>query len=666
MSEYRDIGSLQPIGLLTPYARTDVEVNTVRRGQVYEATHIGERTLPYMYRSFISFTYGGKKIEDFDLIATIGGDRLNRKGYAEFNDTVSTYDNLDGQHYWATHYKNNQLDFTLSTDGIDQRQLDNFLHWFKAGVSRELILAEHPNRGIIARVAQPPVLNLLPFEHDVEMMLSSSPYKTKTTLYKGDIQLSLTMDYPHWYAIVNILGKRIQGVDEEKDRFVDKWDDPFTGETDLDIGKSPDALKILYEDGIPLGSMIESNMLLGNGAYANVKDQLESCIWDPEEEHLLGRARIYGSVTGEEDPPSEYEIGAYIGIIAGAMVDASDEGITSFASNNEAYFYYAGTAPAPTIVSFTIQPEFNSQGFFRSINNKHTNNSVPYNTITIESTEEQKLQFTTPNFITSYNEALSIILDKFHEGAYIAAIRKEINSKVRHPAVRVWVNSLIGDEITVQQEATSEVIKDRMTQLFKNDNGEFMPMTFSFNSENGEAKCTFSYRFPDSELSFFSLIFESNALNKINTIRSTDSTLSDQGRYENLVTWGWAQYCKTLDPEEVVVPDPEDESTYTTAVQAFLTYYQYCVETGTSLTGIFRSIPTPLLLSQIQQTTEDVGDMLRSNNLIIRERNYPTSQGKVTAWSNRTEAGLTYSHRIKHDLIVPLINFQILYKNMYL
>jgi len=49
-----------------------------------------------MNRSFISFTYGGEKIEDFDLIATISGDRLNRNAYANFDDTVTTYDNLDG------------------------------------------------------------------------------------------------------------------------------------------------------------------------------------------------------------------------------------------------------------------------------------------------------------------------------------------------------------------------------------------------------------------------------------------------------------------------------------------------------------------------------------------------------------------------------------------
>jgi len=44
------------------------------------------------------------------------------------------------------------MDFVLSTDGITQVELDNFLHWFKAGIARELVLAEHPNRAIMARV----------------------------------------------------------------------------------------------------------------------------------------------------------------------------------------------------------------------------------------------------------------------------------------------------------------------------------------------------------------------------------------------------------------------------------------------------------------------------------------------------------------------------------
>ena len=85
----------------------EVASTSPKRSQVYQATHRGDVRLPYMNRSFISFSFGGKLIEDFELIATISGDRLDRRGYAEFEDTVSTYDNLDGQHYWTTHYKAN-------------------------------------------------------------------------------------------------------------------------------------------------------------------------------------------------------------------------------------------------------------------------------------------------------------------------------------------------------------------------------------------------------------------------------------------------------------------------------------------------------------------------------------------------------------------------------
>ena len=58
MVNYRDIGTINN-GTMP-----SIPVNTTRRGQVYEATHVGENLLPYMKRSFISFSFGGKRIED--------------------------------------------------------------------------------------------------------------------------------------------------------------------------------------------------------------------------------------------------------------------------------------------------------------------------------------------------------------------------------------------------------------------------------------------------------------------------------------------------------------------------------------------------------------------------------------------------------------------------
>ena len=57
--------------------------------------------------------------------------------------------------------------------------------------------------------------------------------------------------------------------------------------------------------------------------------------------------------------------------------------------------------------------------------------------------------------------------------------------------------------------------------------------------------------------------------------------------------------------------------------------------------------------------------MLRSNYIVIRDRNYPSEEGRILPWEN-TEKGQTYSHKIEHDMDVPIKNLIIEYKNMYL
>ena len=190
--------------------------------QVYKVTHDGEgNRLPFMNRSFISFTYGGKHIEDFNLIATNSGDRMERDAYASFDDLTTTYDVIHGQFYWGTYFRSNTLTFNLTTDEMTQNELDDFKRWFRAGSIRELILAEHPNRGILARVSEPPQLSVLPFEKKVlvPFVLSGGQdeqgnplpdipggtYTTSTTVYRGDITLTLVMDDPFWYSIYNVL-----------------------------------------------------------------------------------------------------------------------------------------------------------------------------------------------------------------------------------------------------------------------------------------------------------------------------------------------------------------------------------------------------------------------------------------------------------------------------
>lgn len=638
---YRDYGAIEG------YSYPPNSFNTPRRRQVYQATHEGEVRLPFMKRSFISFTYGGRYIEDFNLIATISGDRWERDGYATFNDLTTEYDNLDGQQYWNTHFKTNILMFNLATDGINQRELDDFLHWFQPGKSRELILSEHPNRVQFARVSEPPQLSLLPFEEHTTMIVSSFEHPITTTLYKGEITLQLILDEPFWYAKDNVLGiiKEVPktGGGTEK-RYIDQWID-FNNQT-VDIFASQDALKILYEDNIPLGSMIDNNMLLGNKSFANVEQNVESLIWDPAEAEIeyiewqpqgVG-ARIDGvisdtqfvknsSVLGaemyaldeneelQEDfhhltaengnklyvdidsrvnpntllPFIEYWPGIYEGKIAGPIVDVDGNGITELRNDKAGYFYYAGTAPSPTVITFTFVPKFeNSHYFINSPANKVDNDiynadgtNKYYNEFNITSKETQTLKFTTPNFLTSYNRVIQILNLKYNSEHDWEAIYKDIRDKVRHPVVRAWAIRIIDAYKKSNTTPSVGEIQNSMSYLFKEKTSShtIFPVTVSFNSKTGEATGTFSYRQPTE-----------------------------------------------------IIPNISDIPSYGTLVR---------------------------------NSKEDVGDMLYSNYIIIRERNYPTASGKVVAWED-SEIGHTYSHKITHDMVSPLTNIQIEYQTLYL
>ena len=558
---YRDYG------YLNGSIESNNQFNTTKRGQVYLATHEGEKLLPFMNRSFISFSFDGKKIEDFNLIATITNNSLGRKGSASFNDITTSYDNLDGQQYWNTHYGANSLDLTLVSDGMDQRKLDDFLYWFSAGRTKELILAEHPNRAILARVAEPPTLDLLPFEEKIEVTISNYIYPTSTTLYKGTINLSFVMDSPHWYSKKNILGEK------DGDRYIDYWDD--VNGNRVEIFSSQDALKILYEDGIPLGSMIQKNMLLGQGEFANVEDNIISRVWeiiglDPDTGADIGR----GARVEADNAVAPYQMG----MIAGAIISSDGKGIESLERNHKGFFYYAGTAPAPTIISFTLTPVVDGTGYIAVPANSYSKSqdNNPYDTFTVESRTKQELRFTTPNLYTSYNKVIYIFSTYINTSTNKSweDIRQMLREEVRHPRVREWANYILDSVINSNTEASiktdgmAQNLKTQMLQ-FLQDNGAtpaIQPVTFSFNSETGEALGTFKYRL----------------------------------------------------------------------------------------------VNAPTILTEIE---EDVGDMLRSNYIIIRDRNCPSETGAINGW---TEDHPEYSHCIYHSASVPLSDVQILYKNMYL
>ena len=259
--------------------------------QVQTATRDGQgNPLSILQRQFISFSYGGRDIEDFDLLAVFNGDRMVKEAYASFNDTTTEQTELDGQMFWRTNFKAGQLSFTLSTDGIDAEQLEDFKNWFQPGIEKELILSEHSNRAILARVSTSPQMSLLPFEKDIEVNIGGETISTKTSLYKGDISLSFVMDDPYWYSINDIFDESFYGDSSEKKK---------------------EMAKIVFEDGVPHINMLKTSCLLGGNYYFDYNNK------------TLRDLNLDNSV--------------------GLAINSNQKSI---------YLYYCGTAPARPRISF--------------------------------------------------------------------------------------------------------------------------------------------------------------------------------------------------------------------------------------------------------------------------------------------------------------------------
>ena len=270
---------------------------------------------------------------------------------------------------------------------------------------------------------------------------------------------------------------------------------------------------------------------------------------------------------------------------------------------------------------------------------------------------------TTPNLLTSYNVALDILLAGREANTSVLELQQQILQKVRHPAVRTWVNSLLSLEESIGA-ISEDTIKNKMAQFFSSDEDGYTTMHFIFNSKTGKAEGHFQYRRPTEQLHFVNMEYEDGATNEISIIVNNTNGLTYQERYARIQLLHWEGWC--LDNEGIlIVPNSNDQTSYAVAVQAFINTYNNKLAANETMEGIFVVYKQPKDASELLDATEDVGDMLRSNNIIIRERNYPTESGKIKSWEDTIE-GKTYSHRIYHDLSVPLTNFQIQYRNMYL
>ena len=659
--------------------------------QVYSATHRGDDSrLPYMHRSFISFTFGGKSIEDFGLIAITDGDRMNMEGSSQFENITTSYDVVNGQLYWGTFFQGNTLSLELATDGITQRQLDDFLRWFRGGETRELILAQHPNRAIFARVSEPPSLSLLPFEKKEKVKIGESSYETSTTLYRGEISLSFQMDEPFWYAKENIFGY----FDETNQMYVDEWTDANGNKINIhDSTKNKDAVKIMLEDGIPFSSMVADNMLLGNNIVANTSLSGGAMV----AEFDTYRIEFYRTEQDNDD----FYASSYI-----VKYQVGENGSTYIFSDTPRYTLLFDEAltelPADVPKTATTAAIEYQNDFDRVFNT--TNISVEAIKTFINAQLSSLDRYYTD--VKQTEDPRSIVADDDDDkryalisGVYMTSSEGIMNlspgANAEHyfyyagtaPAYPTLEFNLVprleGGTYYIMTPANSFAATPGLEEVKYN--------TFTIESER---KQEFKFTTPNIYTSYntaISLFINNNGKDK------NDVYEIMQDNVKHYAVRAWAM--RILDSMSTIDKDVAglrmsyffkdydsnsgDVSTYPSSASfsfdsktglAYGTFkYRDCTDSTTLPQGAddWKSYCTG---ANFIENTENVGDMIKSDWLVIRDRNYPDDNHFIRGWTDSTQEGKSYSYKIYHDvlginvenpLVSGLQNVKLIYNNMY-
>ena len=445
--------------------------NSKSHRQVFYLTHLANgESDSFMNRSFISFSYGGKNIEDFNLIACIDGNKMEKHLTGNFNNLVSNYDVINGQYYWGSYFSSNELSLTLATDGITQQELENFIHWFAPGEIKELILAEHPNRAIMARIDSSPILSTIPFEEKVQFNLDDRVVETSTTLYKGEIKLKFIMDDPFWYSKINLLVR-----ENEQGQWVKEWREAHGNNVEVinnEIINNKDALKIIYEDGIPTLPVIDdlffnNKIFLGNGLFFQRVDDMA----------VVGYAIVGSAIVSHNYYQVETDL--------------------TLNTNEVAYLYYTGTAPETPKISFDFKPILNDNLIKLSILDNE------YSYISFISTKEQKLLLGLPSAFYGYNQIIKIFEDMTIDT--FGKMREKIRSDVHHFYAKQWASCVLNYAEKFYnnlEQNTRNTMITLMEKFLLNKNIEpaILSTNYCFDAENNKYIGKLGYRIAVGEL----------------------------------------------------------------------------------------------------------------------------------------------------------------------
>lgn len=181
--------------------------------QTFTLTHNLDGSLKEPHeKDFIDFSFDGKYVSEFDMVAVFDGDRYSFNSFPDFQDEVSEINGTNGQYYWGTKIKTKKRTFKLATDGITERQINNFKKHFIPGKYGKFIEDHQAYRYSYCRIVQPPKFSLIPFKKKIQ----KGKLDIYDNYYKGEITLDFEWDKPYSYSLFDYIEQEETLTQSEK------------------------------------------------------------------------------------------------------------------------------------------------------------------------------------------------------------------------------------------------------------------------------------------------------------------------------------------------------------------------------------------------------------------------------------------------------------------
>ena len=172
--------------------------------QVQELT----RNLMPWGKEYIDFSFAGRHISEFGLVAVTSSDRYQFHGSPEFTDETTSVNGVNGQYYWGTKFKTKTYNYSLVTDGMTERQFDDFKRHFRPGYYGQFYEDAWFDRYAYVRIKSVVEFSFIPFQEDIEI----AGNKIKSRIYKGECKISFIQDEPYSYSFYQVLDSKLKDL----------------------------------------------------------------------------------------------------------------------------------------------------------------------------------------------------------------------------------------------------------------------------------------------------------------------------------------------------------------------------------------------------------------------------------------------------------------------